>query len=344
MAPMAVYSSHSLKRTSSVAEFDTPAAKKLNRGPLRHHRPLWDLHRQQRLNTLWQDQEAAQSMLTRSIGLALHAVGFEVADPVAIESFRCDVEECMRSFSSLLAVLQIANLLDMAHYLADVRQCMLACRRTQPLPQDFLQALHTHQLSLRSLLPHLDPPVAPSQSQFSFDSAPIDNDEQQQLKFLGPLLNGTQEQKAKKFVPKHFPDLPSTHTYKATPEFPEREQDPRKVRERATEEGRLGEEALRRLVGAGSRHPAYVLQQRPGKQSLRAKRAQMWTETMEAVAAGAYDEMDMDGGIFTGKGQQKAGDPDSSISGDSRLSSAVNSEKRYWRKPAPQRREASGGI
>lgn len=97
MAPMAVYSSHPLKRTSSIAEFDTPAAKKLNRGPLRHHRPLWDLQREQRLNMLWQDQEAPQSMLTRSIGLALHAVGFEAADPVAIESFRCDVEECMHS-------------------------------------------------------------------------------------------------------------------------------------------------------------------------------------------------------------------------------------------------------
>ena len=97
MAPMALYSSHSLKRTSSIAEFDIPAAKKLNRGSLRHHKLVWDLQREQRLNTIWQDQEAAQSMLTRSIGLALHAVGFEAADPVAIESFRCDVEECMRS-------------------------------------------------------------------------------------------------------------------------------------------------------------------------------------------------------------------------------------------------------
>ena len=241
-------------------------------------------------------------------------------------------------------MLQNANLLDMAHYLAGVRQSMLACRRTQPLPQDFLQALHTHQLSLRSLLPHLDPPVPPSQSQFSLGSAPVETDEQQQLKFLGPLLNGTQEQKVKKFVPKHFPDLPSTHTYKATPEFPQRERDPRKVRERATEEGRLGEEALRRLVGAGSRHSAHVLQQRRDNQSLRAKRAQMWMETMQAVEAGAFNEMDIDDGSFTGEGQQKGDAPDSSLSGDSRLSSVVNAEKRYWRKPGPQRREANGSI
>lgn len=241
-------------------------------------------------------------------------------------------------------MLENANLLDMAHYLAGVRQSMLACRRTQPLPQDFLQALHTHQLSLRSLLPHLDPPVPPSQSQFSLESAPVETDEQQQLKFLGPLLNGTQEQKAKEFVPKHFPDLPSTHTYKATPEFPEREQDPRKVRERATEEGRLGEEALRRFVGAGSRHPAQVMQQRRDNQSLRTKRAQMWLETMQAVEAGTSTEMDVDDGSFTGKGRQKGGAPDSSLSGDSRLSSVVNAEKRYWRKPGSQRREANGSI
>lgn len=41
-----------------------------------------------------QDDEAVQSMLTRSIGLALEAVGFEAAAPEAIESFRLNVEEC----------------------------------------------------------------------------------------------------------------------------------------------------------------------------------------------------------------------------------------------------------
>lgn len=40
--------------------------------------------------------EAVQSMLTRSIGLALEAVGFEAAAPDAMEAFRVDVEECMK--------------------------------------------------------------------------------------------------------------------------------------------------------------------------------------------------------------------------------------------------------
>lgn len=94
---MAVYNSHPLKRSSSIAQFDEPAAKKVNRGPVRHHKPLWDLQREQRRNAIIQDEEAVQSMLTRSIGLALEAVGFKAAAPEAIESFRGDVEACTRS-------------------------------------------------------------------------------------------------------------------------------------------------------------------------------------------------------------------------------------------------------
>jgi hypothetical protein len=97
MAPMAVSNFHHLKRTSSTAQLDDPAAKKLNRGPVRHHKPTWDLQWEQRRNAIVQDDEAIQSMLTRSIGLALEAVGFEAAAPEAVESFRGDVEECTKS-------------------------------------------------------------------------------------------------------------------------------------------------------------------------------------------------------------------------------------------------------
>lgn len=95
IAPMAAYNHH-LKRTSSVAQFDEPAAKKLHRAPTRHHKAVWDLQREQRYNATILGDEDVQSLLTRSIGLALEAVGFEAAAPDAIESFRGDVEECMR--------------------------------------------------------------------------------------------------------------------------------------------------------------------------------------------------------------------------------------------------------
>jgi hypothetical protein len=72
----------------------------------------------------------------------------------------------------------------------------------------------------------------------------------------------------------------------------------------------------------------------------------MWLETMEAVTAGAPDEMEIDRGVsmVPGKGKQKEGGVPSILFGDGRLGSVVNSEKRYWRKPAPQRRDTNGNI
>lgn len=233
---------------------------------------------------------------------------------------------------------------DMAHYLADVRQSMLSCRRTQAIPQDFLQALHTHQLSLRSLLPHLDPPVSPSRTQFPLEMDTVQVNDDQHLRFLGPLLNADPDEKLRAYVPKHFPELPSKHTYKATPDYAEHEQDPRKVREKATEEGRLGEEALRRLVSAGAGSIAQDSPQGRGTQSARALRDQVWMETMQAVTQGP-DGMDLDMESGIGKGKQKEGDlPSVSSFRLGRIGSAVNAEKKYWRKPAPQRREANGSV
>ena len=233
----------------------------------------------------------------------------------------------------------------MVHYLADVRQSMLSCRRTQAIPQDFLQALHTHQLSLRSLLLHLDPPISPSRTQFHLQMNTAQDNDVQHLRFLGPLLNADPNEKLRNHIPKHFPELPSKHTYKATPEFPEREQDPRKVREKATEEGRLGEEALRRLVGAGATKSAQDSHQSRKSQNTRAVRDKLWMETMQAVIQETPNGMnsDMEAGI--GKGKEKEGDSPPVLSfGYGCLGSVVNAEKRYWRQPAPQKREVNGST
>lgn len=229
--------------------------------------------------------------------------------------------------------------IDMAHYLTDVRQSMLSCRRTQPIPQDFLQALHTNQLSLRSLIPHLNPPIPPDRSQYRLHSEPSQEDEHQQLRLLSSLFTTAPDEQAKAFVPKHFPDFPSKHTYKATAEFPVRESDPRKIRERATEEGRMGEEALRRLVGASSNNSGHDPSRREGQKTGRARRHQMFAETMAVYAGGDADGMDIDGASRDkGKTTQKE-DGDTSMGfGSGRLHSAVNADKRYWRKPAQPRR------
>ena len=79
-----------------TADLDTPAAKKHCSGLAHHHKPKWNLKTTGLLFSPIQDEEVIQSLLTRSISLALEAVGFEAAEAVAIESFRAEVEECKR--------------------------------------------------------------------------------------------------------------------------------------------------------------------------------------------------------------------------------------------------------
>ncbi|KAL9103340.1 MAG: hypothetical protein Q9163_001606 [Psora crenata] len=328
MAPMGIYELHPLKRTASAAQLNSPAPKRLQR---RHHKAAWDVQRDQRCDASLQDEETANTLLTRSICLALEAVGFEGVRPGALESFRLDVEECtIHPLSLRSSVLLIV--LDMAHFLSSVRQSMLSCRRVQAIPQDFLQALHTHQLSLRSLLPHLDPPVLPSKSQFPLQVDSSEENEFRQYRPISTLFKEVSGVEAHSYIPKHFPDFPDKHTYQATPVYKSREQDARKIRERATEEGRLGEEALRKLVTAGISPSTEPARPKSAKLSLRAKRDQMWKETISAVVKEGHDSggeiMDVE------KAKRKEGDDAASKSMQGHLSLAVNAEKRYWRKPA----------
>lgn len=224
----------------------------------------------------------------------------------------------------------------MVHFLSAVRQSMLSCRRRQPIPQDFTRALTVHNLTVSSLIPHLQPPVSPSLSQIPLEIATGDVPSQPSLlTFLGPTLNGAVEKAQNSFIPSHFPAFPSKHTYKATAEFTEREKDPRAVRERATEEGRLGEEALRRLIGAQksgeTRHGGVGQRKSLGRS--RQKMEEMWMKTMLAVSqqdstlkAGSGNE------IFGHEGAPPLGyDSSDSVSEKLELGAVVNWEMAYWR-------------
>ena len=222
---------------------------------------------------------------------------------------------------------------DMFHFLAGVRQSMLACRRTQSLPLDFLQSLHQNHLSLRSLLPHLDPPVPPSKSQFAlpFDEVTpaIQN---QQHSTLNSSWDGKSKSKKRPYIPKSFPTFPSEHTYKATPDIPVRNNDPRKMREQAIEEGRLGEAALRKLVSVRTDDTVArdARSQRKTK-SMRDVRDDLWREAMEEFNSVSLRDtnshrdshMDIDDELLGERAPQKT------VSGP-----VVNAEKKYWRRPA----------
>ena len=86
-----------LKRTASQAAFDFPAAKKQQLGVTKHHKARWDIQSDYRQEPYFQDEKVPQDLLTRSIRLALEAVGFETAESGALEGFRMEVEECIVS-------------------------------------------------------------------------------------------------------------------------------------------------------------------------------------------------------------------------------------------------------
>ena len=96
MAPITSDNLYALKRTSTAAGHDTLAPSKHRIATSYHHHSL---HWRQDLpagvsSGICQDEAVIQSLLVHSIVLALESIGFEYADPVALESFRAGVEEC----------------------------------------------------------------------------------------------------------------------------------------------------------------------------------------------------------------------------------------------------------
>lgn len=151
----------------------------------------------------------------------------------------------------------------MTHFTRRIQQSMLHARRSRPLPGDLAYAISAFNIPLSTLQGDLDlhlppevtqPPLFPrapsTSSAIDFDSTAAD--------LVSATFGSTVTQKQRnRHVPKHFPTFPPPHTYKATPVMTEREADARRVRERATQEGVLAEQALRKLVAA----------RRPGRRS-----------------------------------------------------------------------------
>lgn len=126
---------------------------------------------------------------------------------------------------------------------------MLSSRRIQPIPQDFEHAFKRQRIPVDSLVPLVKP--NPNHGLLpTLLSDPPEDDSFKTLPSLGPQLSGGDDRVRSAYIPSHFPEFPSKHTYRHTPMFTEREQDPRRIRERATEDGRHGEEALRKLARA----------------------------------------------------------------------------------------------
>lgn len=150
---------------------------------------------------------------------------------------------------------------------------MLSSRRLQPIPHDFEHALKRVRITPDDLQPYLRTTKALAPVPTLLPSPPPEDEVTRKLPFLN-ALKGEEGRTNQSYVPKHFPDFPSKHTYSATAVFNERDNDPRKIRERAAEDGRHGEEALRKLAGAAFRDI-------PTNSSSRDKK--LWGRRMESM-------------------------------------------------------------
>lgn len=124
----------------------------------------------------------------------------------------------------------------------------------------------------------------------------------------------------KKWMPAHLPDLPSRHTYQHTPIYIQREHDARKIRELATEEGVLAEQAMRKLlINGGHGNPKIPFASK--------KAHEAWEDAMADLTR--FDEEQRareDEGDFEDFGDRQQENYDSAM--------MVNYERRYWRSAA----------
>ena len=234
----------------------------------------------------------------------------------------------------------------MRNFLGQVHKSMSSARRTETVTTDWIYALNSCGITgSSSLESHLDTgEIPPLLLQPAF--APPEPAEQPPPDLeglLGPELSGRAEKENKKYIPAHFPPFPSKHTWKTTPVFTERENDPRKIREKATEEGILAEQSLRKLMLAQKEglHNNKVSKRKRSKRMIVSDK--LWAEAMKELqddedARALAREMEKDPDLEDNVDEepQARPKPKEKIKGDEDFEEmhVVNYDQRFWRKSA----------
>ncbi|OJD34131.1 bromodomain associated protein [Diplodia corticola] len=255
-----------------------------------------------------QDEAFFQAQILRACSISLTAVGFESAKPTALEAFRGQVDEYVR--------------VSMEH-----------ARRTTATPSDFARALAHTGYTASDLEPQLALPLPAAIALPPVPDAPPAEEPPPRLEaVLGAELSGAADKNARAYIPTHLPAFPSKHTWQATPVYSSRETDPRKIRERATQEGILAEQALRKLMAANrtgsSRRRGKDTGVAGDKRRSPPASKQMWEDAMREIIR--EDEMKRGDVIMGGMDDEQSGDKTNDFVVDTGL--LVNYDKKYWRK------------
>ncbi|KAF1989800.1 hypothetical protein K402DRAFT_451975 [Aulographum hederae CBS 113979] len=251
-----------VKRPADSNETEDLSSK---RRRLLHHRIKYKQPAQSDPLLAIQDEPFFQAQLLRAIGIGLAAAGFDGAQQTALESFRMHVHEYMLKFLSM------------------VRSSMLSSRRSAAIPHDFIVALANLGIDASSLVPHVAAPIPSAIALPPIRSAPPAELPLPNLEpVLGPKLSAASDRAERKWIPSHFPPLPSKHTYQATDVTMERERDPRKIREQAMKEGILAEQALRKFMGRVS-HTLQPAEEMKRKVRKGTENEEMWEELLRTT-------------------------------------------------------------
>lgn len=168
----------------------------------------------------------------------------------------------------------------------ETKKFALTSRREIPTPMDFEKMLDRHNVPIASLKQHLKPPIPKAVIDPSYDYvSQASEDVLASLPLLGPELSGEADKDMKPYIPASFPDFPSKHTYKFTPQEDVNVRDSKTVREQVARTAQQGEDALRRLVRASKIRKqkevkTIVEKDRHGKERFR-----LWEQTMKQFMA-----------------------------------------------------------
>ncbi|KAI5805809.1 transcription factor TFIID complex subunit 8 C-term-domain-containing protein [Geopyxis carbonaria] len=259
-------------------------------------------------------------LLNRSIAKVCKSVGYTGANPCAQEALRKTVEEYY------LHMLRTIGLFTHAHH------------RSRPTVIDFEEMCSRSHISLSSLEAELKRTRAEGESAYPLQPpSPPPPPDLDLTSLLGPQLDGSGDLRCQ--IYDHLPPFPSRHTYQATPVFAERPTEPRAIREKATAEARLAEQALRTLlaVSANKKQITTENDNRVGWLS-RKERETIWESTLDELSYGRQSKVNgnFPSGNLLSLGEIMDGGGNSSIvdkkEEDSFLEVIVNSDSQFWRK------------